>query len=784
MSYEDANEAFDLPAANMSGTVLELMRFLRVVWYRKSTVVVTFIVVALVSAWYAATATRYYESSASILILQSGSQDMTPALGIDGSDQRLMPTYRQLLTSQPVMEGAIVHLPKEYYGEFSGRPREHWFKELAENVRVSVISNTKVLDVVYRSKDPLAAAAVVRAIIQSYLGFIDKTHKGTAAEILDVLTHEKEHLAGKLAAKEAELLAARKASGDFGIREGSTVVHPLVQTAISLNEALIEARKERLTQESMLTAVEQAVRQGEDLQQYLMVVEASVGREILMTGLGFNTQDARVQSELERNLLEDYAELKSLSVDYGPAHPRITEVQHRIQTTNQYLRDHSDQVRRQLADLQSSQLGPMLIRMIQQSHSKAYQKEAALRKSFEEARQQAVQLQGNVAQLDILSHTVQRLRNLHDVLVDRIANTDLRQAQGDIRATIVQEPTVSHRPVSPQLWRVGLVCLMATAGIGVGLVYLQDIVDDRFRTPDELDMRVGAQLLAMIRKLNIAEAEGIESLHANVAPNSAETESFRTLRTSLALSASETNRVVMTSSEPGDGKTTVIANLAVVYAQSGKRTLLIDADLRRPGLTRMLAMKGMLGLSDVLTSSESIDDVLGRSVVCTDLPSLDVLPAGPRRQDPSELLASERMADLLAWAETAYDQILIDSPPVLAASDAILLGRLVDGAILVVRPEKNRRRLVYRALESLNGAGINLFGIIANCISEGNGFGYGDTYGYGYGYNYGYGSDEDEEPAAHDEALPIIEFDGAAQTRYEDERYYTEPSLTIPRRAG
>ena len=158
----------------------------------------------------------------------------------------------------------------------------------------------------------------------------------------------------------------------------------------------------------------------------------------------------------------------------------------------------------------------------------------------------------------------------------------------------------------------------------------------------------------------------------------------------------------MTSAEPGDGKTTILANLAVCYAQAEKRTLLIDADLRRPGLTGLMDMRGPRGLSEVLRSEVDIAQMAPR---CTSVPpaskGLDILPSGSRPTDPAELLGSPRFSQLLAWAETVYDLILIDSPPILATTDTAIIGRLVDGVILVVQPAKNRRRLVTRVVERL-----------------------------------------------------------------------------------
>ena len=197
----------------------------------------------------------------------------------------------------------------------------------------------------------------------------------------------------------------------------------------------------------------------------------------------------------------------------------------------------------------------------------------------------------------------------------------------------------------------------------------------------------------------------------------------------------------ITSSEPGDGKTTVICNLAVCYAQAGKRTLLIDADMRKPGLSRLFKMRSLGGLSETLRADEPIVEMCQQRIRATDIAKLDVLPCGPKPPDPAELLTSSRFSDLLAWAETQYDQVLVDCPPVMAATDAAIVGRVVDGMLMVVQPEKNHRRLVLRAVESLLSIQANLRGIVANRVGdekEGGYYGYGSGYGYGYGYGYGH----------------------------------------------
>jgi capsular exopolysaccharide synthesis family protein len=235
---------------------------------------------------------------------------------------------------------------------------------------------------------------------------------------------------------------------------------------------------------------------------------------------------------------------------------------------------------------------------------------------------------------------------------------------------------------------------------------------------------------------------GLDALQMHVDPDAVESEAFRTLRTAIAFSRPETGRIVVSSTEPGDGKTTVLSNLAVAYARAGKRTLMIDADMRRPGLSRLLELRGEDGLTQVLQGTGNVAELAQRYTRNCGVEGLDVLPSGPRQINPAELLAGPRLAELLSWAESTYDQILIDAPPAGAAADASMIAANTDGLVLVVRPDKNRRQSVVRAIEGFRGIGIEPLGIVVNGLIADGDKGY---YAYAEGYNYGYGEEAGSE---------------------------------------
>ncbi len=727
---------------SLSQAVHRIVQFLRVVRSRIRVIFVALAVAALLGGFYYATAMRLYRADAKILILQNGDDDSASSMGGGRDGKRNISTYQELLRSAVVLQGVHDAVDPKHRIDFEGSGKGGSVGVVARNLALSVVKKTNIIQISYMSKDPDAAVAVVNALLQSYFEFIDSTHRNTSRQIAAVLEKEKDELEAKLQQKERELIAAREGFGALGGGADGAVTHTTVQRAMSLNEHFIEAHQERLRHQAALSAVQTAVRNGADLQQHLMAAEESVGRAVLLAELGISNRDVNTKANLERALLKDRTELETLSNRLGENHPRLVEVRERIRLNQEYLESYGDRASDQLSSLQASRLGPALIRMMEQALINSWQREKEARASFTQAHEEAMSLNKGMTQIELLERSVERMRSLHDVLVDRIANIDLRQDYGEIRATVVKPAQATRAPVFPRLRKVVGTCVIGALVVGGLIIFIQDALDDRFRSPEDVTMRLGTPTLAMISQLEPIPGHGMETVQAFVNPTATESEAFRTLRTALTFNADETRRLVVSSTEPGDGKTTVLANTGVTIAQSGKKVLLIDADLRRPGLTALFEMKRENGLSDVLRSDEPIADVASRHIRGLEQEGLDVLPSGPRRPNPAELLSSERLGDLLAWAETHYDQILVDSPPVLAASDAMILGRIADGLMLVINPDKNRRRLVTRAYESVIAMGVNVIGIVANRIDANSAKGYG--YGYGYSYSYQYGGTEEE----------------------------------------
>jgi capsular exopolysaccharide synthesis family protein len=257
---------------------------------------------------------------------------------------------------------------------------------------------------------------------------------------------------------------------------------------------------------------------------------------------------------------------------------------------------------------------------------------------------------------------------------------------------------------------------------GVGLAFLLENLDNTISSPEQAELMACAPVLCVVPRLQPNELrENNKSLLESdckrpfslVRPNSPFAESFRTLRTSLLLSAAEKppKVLVITSATPGDGKTTIAANIAIALAQNGRRVLLVDADMRSSGLHKQLALDNPNGLSEFLAG---MSDQLPAAISTTELPSLFVISAGKRSPTPAELLGSDQMRNLLQQWRGEYDHIVFDTPPALMVSDAAILASMSDGILLVVSNRKTDRQALVRTRNMLARGATRVIGIVFN----------------------------------------------------------------------
>jgi capsular exopolysaccharide synthesis family protein len=750
MSSELQQPTRSLDEAPQTATLTRIVRFLHVVRVRKGLLFTSLFVAVLLAGLYYATAPRLYESSSRLYVLQMGSNVLEEAIENQGGVRENMANYQGVLTSDLVLEEVLQKLPAKHRVDLKDVPRAKWIAALREHLGVSAPRRTNLIDVRYRSRDPQAAAAIVNHVVDSYLKLMREIHKSSASEDVEFLTRKREKLDEETRAINSELIVLKRQMQIISGPDNQTI-NPAAERLQELNKHLIDAMNRTREARSTMQAIHEAAARGEDIHQFALQQIEVVGKEVFMRQMGLNPQDSWLDGRTRQQLINDQVAYRNDSAELGPNHPRMQMLAARIQERQKWLSERPANISAQMITLAKTRLTPTLLAMSAQKLRYAELREQALREEFNRESQVVSSFEALMGRIRLLNFDLARKRELAIALATRISRTDLGKERGGLRTKIVSQPKVAKAPVTPRLLVVALFALATGLGTGLAMIYMLDYFDDRFRSPEELQVQAGLPVLAIVGELpHDSESAGLESVRTFEEPNGSESEAFRTLRTALAFSGEPTTRLVVTSTEPGDGKTTVLANLAVAFAQSGKRTLLIDADMRRPGLTSLMDLKGQQGLSTILRSELPLNSTTAGNLFTTQLDTLDVIPSGPRPVNPAELLHGTRFSELLAWAESVYDQILIDAPPALAVADAAIISRQVDGALLVVRPDKNRRRMVVRATESLGSVGANVMGAVINHVTAETGE---DYYGYGYGYQYDGGeaaveSTEDLQQAA------------------------------------
>jgi succinoglycan biosynthesis transport protein ExoP len=302
-----------------------------------------------------------------------------------------------------------------------------------------------------------------------------------------------------------------------------------------------------------------------------------------------------------------------------------------------------------------------------------------------------------------------------------------------VKLTLVQHASVAQKPVSPNVQLNLVLGLLAGLAVGVGIAVLREILDNRVRTVRDVELITDVPILGGI-VFDPKAKERPLIVHAD--PRSPRAESFRTLRTNLQfLDIGRPDRsFVITSSIESEGKSTSAANLAIALADAGSRVLLIDADLRRPKLHEYLGLEGAVGLTDLLIGRAEPQDVIqpwGKA-------DLFILPAGKIPPNPSELLGSEALINLISEFNKAFDVVLFDAPPLLPVTDAAILARTVGGTIVVCAAGRTHKAQLKGAFGTLENVGAPVSGIVLTMLpTKGpDAYGYG-RYGYGYGYGYG-----------------------------------------------
>jgi succinoglycan biosynthesis transport protein ExoP len=728
-----------------------LREYLRVLikrkWLVTGVVAGIFAVVAIASLRQ----TPVYEAVGQIVVNKADSnlitfKDSMPV--VDYYDQSDLDTEVRILQSDLLALQVVRQLNLDKRPEFGGHPEQKQPNLVADpmqndssrtsallgafrgNLHVTLIPNTRIIEIHYNSTDPQLAANSVNTLAATYVEQNFKTKFESTMQASDWLSKQLVDLQMKVETSQEKLVRYQKEHEILGIDEKQNIT----------TEKLDELNKEMTTAESDRMQKEAVYRQTQSSDPE--VVASAIIADAAGGGNGASLLDKLREQQAGLRI-----QIAELSTQLGPSYPKVAqlnsqvkEIDHEVQTEVNKAVDH-----------------------LRGEYQAALQRETMLRESFDKQKQEANKLNESAIEYSLLKRDVESNRTLYEGLLEKLKEAGVTAGLRSNNFRIINAARVPTAPSEPNIPRNLAFALVLGIISGVGLAFLLENMDNTVRTPEQAQAISGLPSLGMIplgsksgnrgpsgARLTLTSSKEAVEMVTQVRPQSQMAESYRALRTSLLLSnlGAPPKVVMVTSARPQEGKTTTSINTAIVLAQKGVRVLLVDADLRRPSVHKTLGMGPRSGLSNVLTGTATLQQTVTTSPV---LPNLFILPAGSPPPNPAELLASSHMRDLLVELREQYDHIVIDTPPTLSVTDAVVLSPRADATILVIRSGQTTKQALRRSRDILMQVNAHVAGVLLNAVDLTS-----PDYYYYYEYQGKYGHYYQEEPDAVEEKAKAI----------------------------
>jgi succinoglycan biosynthesis transport protein ExoP len=734
----------------------------KIVWQRKSLVAVSTLAGLLFGFAFYAQRPPVYQSTAQVLVVKKRSDP----LPITGGDPRLtfvedyLSTHLVLIKSPLIVERAVQKRELGSLPSYAGRgdPSGEIMASLTA-LRDKDASGSggpnNIINLAFRAPMAEDCGTVLNAIVESYQDFLDVSYRSVSDDTLGLITRARETLKNDLAEAEKKYAEFHKNSPLlFKGKDGINIYQERIAGLESKRSALLIRRTEL---EKRLAVIDQAAKDGH-------------GRSAVMAFLAADHADAKtgpVEQTLEDKLLPLQLQELQLSESFGDDHPDVRSVQKRIAmirekakrpTTGKGAADEKDKATEEAAahdEAVAADPAARYVEGLRQQLEEAKEVSEALKQQLGDLHSEARAMRSYEVEEEHLRGDILGIQQLHEGTIKRLAEINLVREAGGFDARTIAKPGTGAK-VAPNALQFSFGGLALGLLAGIGLAYLVELSDKGFRTPEEIRRRLGLPVIGHIPLLSPDEGARAQLAAGQLVvdallctyyrPKSVDAEAYRAVRTALYFSThGEKHKLVqVTSPDMGDGKSTLITNLAVSIAQSGKRTLLIDADLRRPRLHKMLAVPGEVGLAGVIAGTAELSSAVRE----TPVNGLFVLPSGPPPPNPAELLTSPRLEELLDAVREQYDFVLVDTPPLLAVTDPCVVAPRVDGVILAIRLSKQSGPQAERAKEILATLGAKVLGVVVNGVNRRESsrrFGAGQ-YEYTYSQaDYAYNGEQEEK---------------------------------------
>jgi capsular exopolysaccharide synthesis family protein len=557
-------------------------------------------------------------------------------------------------------------------------------------VMVNPVMGSKLVDVTFDAMDPKFAATAVNTLVDEYVEQNLAVKLQSTQNMLEWLDKELGKQQTKVQESEASLANYRARQNAMSLDDKQNIV---LSRLNQLNDSVMKAHSNRIQKEAAYNSIK------------------SVTPGAAIETLPAVSQNSQLTS-LKTQIAEQQRERVRLAERYGDKWPAL------IQATAKL-----GELQRQL-DVETSRA----LQLIKQEYDTAILEEQTFSRNLEAAKADVQDLSRKSVDYNVMEREAQSNRQVYQALLQRANELRVASNSHANNVRVVDHAEIPKSPMGPAGRRTWLLSVAVGLVLAVGVAYGLDYMNDTIKTPEDVALRLKLPFLGLVPSVRGDKHPVLASSHV---PHDFG-ESFRALRTSLISKypGDGTKIVVVTSAQPLEGKTTTAANIAMALAFGGARVLLIDADMRRPGLHRPLRLTNDRGLSQVLVGQARVRDVIQRTVD----PNLLAITAGKTPPNPSELLASERMKTLLTnLAHGPFDWIIVDTPPVLAVTDAVVLAPLVSGVTFVVGAEMTRRRLAERAIETVMQTRPKYAAVVLNKVDFArNKYYYSRYYGHQY----------------------------------------------------
>jgi len=608
-------------------------------------------------------------------------------------------------------------------------------KNLMESMKVEPIRETEAIRLTVTSVDPQEAALIANTISREYYQTDVKYNLGEVIEMKDFLEEQLVQIEKDLKESEEDLEQYQRQEGIFGLDETAKILIDQLSTFEATYYTTIAELK--VTQQTI------------ENQQKLMTE-----REQMVIKEAVNTTNPFV-AQLRQSIAEMEAEkITVMTVQgYQASHPAIAELDKRISDLKLKLFNEAEKITNLgLTAEEQSKISADLLNKAISSNVELIALEARSKEYKQLVDQYSAKLDRlptNTLEYARLDRERQVNEKYYILMKTKYQESRITEASKISNVRIVDPAIPPERPVKPKKKMNMLLGLFLGLGAGLGIAFIRDYVDHSIKSGDDLQ-RLGLTAIAIVPTIDVKSAlqkigkvykgKNIDEefllksrLISHYDPKSAVAEAYRTLRTNIQFMSPDRpiKSLVVTSAGPSDGKSTTVINIAITFASLGKKTLLIDADLRKPVQHKIFEFQRGPGLTQRLIDDLQDEDVIRQ----TEVPNLSLITCGDIPPNPSELLASQRLKNFMERMKEKFDIILFDTPPVIAVTDATVLSQLTDALLLVVRAGSTDVRVLERSIELLKHVNANLIGAVLNGVNISTGY---DSYYYYYRYYYYY----------------------------------------------